>query len=137
MSTLPQAQTDRLVKALVVDDDPIVRRFISSVLGLSGFKVLEAPNAAQALIAFQASGTGVDLVITDVRMPGMNGCDLARMLIAERPSLPVLLVSGAHSESTASFPFLQKPFTAASLLDALQCMLPGRRLVAPGRQPRR
>ena len=51
-------------------------------------------------------------VITDIRMPGMNGCDLARMLLAERPSLAVLLVSGLHSGSTARSPFLQKPFTA-------------------------
>ncbi len=41
----------------------------------------------------------------------MKGCDLTRMLLAERPSLAVLLVSGLHSESTARSPFLQKPFT--------------------------
>ena len=126
MNQLLQAQTDRVGKALVVDDDPIVRRFISSVLGFEGFEVLEAPDAAQALIAFQAGGCEVDFVITDIRMPGMNGCDLARMLLAERPGLPVLLVAGAHSESTASLPFLQKPFTAARLLDALRWILAGR-----------
>jgi len=94
MGKLLQARTDRAGKALVVDDDPIVRTFICSVLGFSGIDVLEAPDAAQALIAFQAGGCEVDFVITDIWMPGMNGCDLARMLLAGRPSLAVLLVSG-------------------------------------------
>ena len=57
MNQLLQAQTDRVGKALVVDDDPIVRRFISSVLGFEGFEVLEAPDAAQALIAFQTGAS--------------------------------------------------------------------------------
>jgi two-component system, cell cycle response regulator CpdR len=120
MSTHPQEQTKRQCRALVVDDDPAVRRFISSVLRITGFDVLEAPDAAEALVAFQASGCAVDLVITDCRMPGMNGCELARMLLAARPSLRVLLVSGSHPESTASLHFLQKPFAPASLLDALR-----------------
>ena len=112
--------------ALVVDDDPIVRRFISAVLRMSGFQVLEAPDATQALVVFQAGGSAVDLVITDVQMPGMNGCDLARKLLAAQPNLPILLVSGSHSESPASLPFLQKPFTPARLLHALQGMLTDR-----------
>ena len=98
----------------------------SSVLRFSGFDVLEAPDAAQALLAFQASGSAVDLVITDFQMPGMNGCELAQMLLAARPSLPVLLVSGYHPESTASLPFLQKPFAPASLLAALHRILEDR-----------
>ena len=126
MSRLPQAETDRRGTALVVDDDPIVRRFISSVLALRGFEVLEAPDAAQALVAFQASGSAVDLVVTDFRMPGMNGCELARMLLVARPSLTVLLVSGSHPESAESLPFLQKPFAPAGLLDALRRILPDR-----------
>src|SRR5207302_10372185 len=66
MSVLTQAQTDR-GKALVVDDDPIVRRFISAVLRMSGFQVLEANDAIQALVVFQAGGSAVNLVITDVK----------------------------------------------------------------------
>ena len=113
--------------ALVVDDDPIVRRFISAVLRMGGFQVLEAPDATQALVVFQAGGFAVDLVITDVQMPGMNGCDLARKLLAARPNLPILLVSGSHSESPASLPLLQKPFRPSRLLDALRSTLAERR----------
>ena len=97
MSILTQAPTDRAGKVLVVDDDPIVRRFITAVLGGSGFEVIEAPDAEQALIAFESGGPAVD-VITDVKMPGMSGCELARMLVAAHPTLPILLVSGSHSE---------------------------------------
>ena len=117
----------------MIDDDPIVRRFISSVLGASGFEVLEATDAKQALVAFYAVGSAVDLVITDIRMPGIDGCELARMLLATDRTLPILLVSGSHSESAASFPFLQKPFTSALLLHALREMLASQR-VLPGRQ---
>ena len=105
----------------MVDDDPIVRTFICSVLGFSGIDVLEAPDAAQALIAFQ---TGASAWVSSSLKFGCRDERLrsARMLLAERPSLAVLLVSGLHSESTARSPFLQKPFTAARLLDALDWM---------------
>jgi len=125
MSTFTQAPTDRAGKALVVDDDPIVRRFIAAVLRGEGFEVVDAPDAEQALIAFEACGSIVDLVITDIKMPGMSGCELARLLLAAHPTLPILLVSGSYSESPASLPRLQKPFTPAGLLDALQCMRRG------------
>ena len=64
----------------------------------TGFEVIEAPDAEQALIAFESGGPAVDVVITDVKMPGMSGCELARMLVAVHPTLPILLVSGSHSE---------------------------------------
>jgi CheY-like chemotaxis protein len=89
--------------------------------------VIEAPDAEQALIAFEAGGPAVDLVITDVKMPGMSGCELARMVVAAHPTLPILLVSGSHSESPASLPLLQKPFTPSRLLDALRSTLAERR----------
>ncbi len=118
-----QALTDRAGKVLVVDDDPIVRGLITAVLGGTGFEVIEAPDAEQALIAFAAGGSAVDLVITDVKMPGMSGCELARMLLAAHPTLPILLVSGSRSESPTSLPLLQKPFTPSRLLDAIRWTL--------------
>jgi DNA-binding response OmpR family regulator len=127
MTTLTPAQTDRALKVLVVDDDPGVRGFISGILGRTGFEVIEAPDAEQALIAFEAGGSAVDLVVTDVKMPGMSGCDLARMLLAAHPTLPILLVSGSHSESPTSLPLLQKPFTPSRLLAALWWTLAERR----------
>ena len=114
-------------KILVVDDDPIVRRFMSVALSSRGFEVIEATNALEALLAFYAGGSAVDLVITDVQMLGISGYDLARMLIGASPSLPVLLVSGSKTESAAEFPFLQKPFTSPVLLEAVrQIMATGR-----------
>ena len=109
-----------------MDDDPMVRRFISTVLRMSGFEVLEAADAIEAMAVFQAGGSSVDLVITDVQMPEMNGYDLARMLLATHPNLPILLVSGADSEPPEPLPFLQKPFTPARLRDAVQEMLGAR-----------
>jgi CheY-like chemotaxis protein len=126
MSELQQSHADREGKALVVDDDPMVRRFISAVLRTSGFEVLEAADATEAMVVFQAGESSLDLVITDVEMPEMNGCELARMLLATHPHLPILLVSGAHSEPPEPFPFLQKPFTPDRLRDTLQKMLGAR-----------
>jgi len=121
MGKLLQARTDRAGKALVVDDDPIVRRFICSVLGFSGIDVLEAPDAAQALIAFQ---TGASAWVSSSLKFGCRDERLRSDANASRGASEPCGPAGLEldSGSTASLPFLQKPFTAARLLDALEWM---------------
>jgi len=65
----------------------------------------------------------VDLVITDVQMPEMNGATWPEYCSRRIQNLPILLVSGAQSEPPEPFPFLQKPFTPARLRDAVEKML--------------
>ena len=107
---------------LIVEDQPDVRRMSLSILRASGYRLLEAGNAEQAL-ALSASYSGnIDLLVTDVIMPGLNGRQLADRLVAERPGLKVLYISGytadviaLHGSLEPGMEYLPKPFGAAQL----------------------
>jgi two-component system cell cycle sensor histidine kinase/response regulator CckA len=107
---------------LIVEDQPDVRRMSLSILKASGYRLLEAGNAEQAL-ALSASYSGkIDLLVTDVIMPGLNGRQLADRLVAERPGLKVLYTSGytadviaLHGSLEPGMEYLPKPFGAAQL----------------------
>ena len=74
-----------------MDDDQYVRVTITRALAYEGYELLEAADGLQALALLQEERAGgVRLVITDIRMPGMNGDDLGRLLRELRPDLPVL-----------------------------------------------
>jgi signal transduction histidine kinase/ActR/RegA family two-component response regulator len=113
-------------RVLVVDDDPAVRRTVSSLLRRQQFETDEANSAEEALARLTESPTRFDLVVSDVRMPGMNGCDLALALRAMHPTLPVLLVSGFVDDlsvqeriRTAGFMLMGKPFDVPSFLSVV------------------
>jgi CheY-like chemotaxis protein len=100
---------------LLVDDEPLVRASTADMLAELGYAVVEAESSHEALALID--GRGVDLVITDHLMPGLSGTDLARILAAERPGLPVLIVSGyADLDGLPSdLPRLTKPFRQSDL----------------------
>ena len=105
---------------LVVDDDASVRSLVVKTLGRKGYRVLHAASAAEGLTIARAEGA-LDLLLTDARMPGMSGLDLAKTLAAERPGMRVVVMSG-FSEATldvsragASAVLIQKPFAPAEL----------------------
>src|SRR5213595_1351866 len=79
--------------ALVVDDEPLIRRLIRRALVTARIDVAEARDGLQALSAIEREQ--VDLVITDVRMPGLSGLGLLERLRATHASLPVVLMSGS------------------------------------------
>ena len=84
----------------------------SAVLIRRGYRVLEAQDGAEALRAIAGHQGALDMVLTDVVMPGMNGEVLANRLLAERPHLLVLFMSGYLREAQLhDYPFLPKPFT--------------------------
>jgi CheY-like chemotaxis protein len=107
---------------LVVEDEPVVRRL--AVLGLraQGYTVLEAADGVEALKIAERVALELDLVVSDVIMPGMSGPELLNRLAAMAPGAKRLLVSG-HAESTVlpagpidvGAAFLPKPFTPARL----------------------
>jgi PAS domain S-box-containing protein len=106
---------------LAVDDDPLVLANTVAMLEDLGHRVLAASSGREAL-GLLAAGQAVDLVVTDQAMPGMTGVQLANRLQAERPGLPVLLVSGyaeMSSEASNRFPRLSKPFDQATLAGAV------------------
>ena len=112
---------------LVVDDDPLVRRVVVRILAKHGLRVLEAGDAdeAQAIHGAQSANERIEVLITDLVMPGANGRTLARMLRARDPELLVLYISGYEADTFTDEPdaptgiFVAKPFTEARLLSAL------------------
>jgi CheY-like chemotaxis protein len=112
-------------KALLVDDEELVRLSTADMLMDLGYEVVEAASAEQAL-RLVGEGLRPELVVTDHLMPGMSGVDLARELRADRPDLPVLIVSGyADVDGIApGFPRLTKPFRSAELAASLAALVP-------------
>jgi len=116
-------------RILLVEDEFRVRRVMSEVLRLKGHVVLEAEHAEHALQVAREGGR-VDLLVTDVVLPGKNGRDLARELRRCRPGLKTLLISG-YGESVAllgthcnaNVRYLSKPFSVTSLLEAVEATL--------------
>ncbi len=108
---------------LLVEDEDAVRRFAGEVLRRHGYKVAAAENAQEAL-DIAARGEVIDLLLTDVIMPGMGGRALSEQLRASRPDLRVVFMSGYAGEAIVRHGilapgtiFVDKPFTAAGLLE--------------------
>jgi FixJ family two-component response regulator len=90
--------------------------------------VLDAEHAAAAMLLWASHASVIDVLLTDLRMPDVGGRELADALLAERPALPVVFMSGYAGEvaSVTNGPaqaFVEKPFTADSLLQALEAVL--------------
>jgi CheY-like chemotaxis protein len=101
---------------LLVEDNPQVREFAEGLLIDLGCKVMTAENADQALAHLESGG--IDLVLSDVVMPGMSGVELARHVLEDHPGVPVLLATGYSDELLkrgTEFAVLGKPFGAADL----------------------
>jgi PAS domain S-box-containing protein len=108
--------------ALLVEDEDSVRQLVRETLESRGYHLLEAANGKDALALAAAYPDPIHLVITDVVMPGLSGHELAQQLLAARPTLKVLYLSGYAQEAfstpaaaEAQKTFLQKPFTLQSL----------------------
>jgi CheY-like chemotaxis protein len=89
-----------LKKVLVVDDDPIVARSFDRVLSNKGYAVITAANGEEALNKIAAEE--YDVVYTDIRMPGMDGVEVARRIKSSRPWLPVVIVTGYGSDENVA-----------------------------------
>jgi two-component system cell cycle sensor histidine kinase/response regulator CckA len=105
---------------LLVEDEAGVRRFSKRILDKAGYRVLEAANGDDAEKLFARHADKIDLVVTDVIMPGCGGPELLSRLQVQVPALRVLYMSGYTEQSAAQragidrgLPFVQKPFTAA------------------------
>jgi len=117
---------------LVVEDEAALREVAGRILSGAGYRVLTAEGGAQALeLAARHEGT-IDLLVSDVVMPGMLGKELAERLVGVRPETRVLFMSGYAQPVLASqgtldpgVVLLEKPFTAADLLTAVRRRLDG------------
>ena len=124
------ARSDEAARArvLIVDDEPIVLSFVARLLEEAGYQVHAAPNGAEALQIATSEWREFDLVITDVRMPSLDGWELGRLLRERWPGLPILYVSGYDVGGTTprASAFLRKPFDPAELLRQVAGLLEGR-----------
>jgi DNA-binding NtrC family response regulator len=114
---------------LVVDDEASVRFMVRSVLEKKGFRVVESYDGRHAwslLTAGPLSCEGVDMVVTDLRMPGLDGLALTERLLAECPGIRIVLMSGyseveaTNIESNGRWIFISKPFRAQGLISAIE-----------------
>ena len=128
------AESDRMVRGsgtvLVAEDEEGVRRLIRKILEEQGYSVLDARHGKDAVLMAAAARRPIDLLVTDVVMPEMNGPELVEALAGRYPDLKVLYISGYTNEEvvrrgvTATDPaFVQKPFTAADLMRKVRELL--------------
>ena len=126
------AETETL---LVVENEAAIKSLVQMALERHGYAVLTAESGSEALRLAAAHHGPIDLLITDVVMPDLRGPDLAKRLVAQRPGLTTLFMSGymddTLEEDTTSLPvpvdFIHKPFLPSALVAKVREMLDRRR----------
>jgi two-component system cell cycle sensor histidine kinase/response regulator CckA len=125
---VPGREPKRVV--LVVDDEQGLRDLVCRTLRDEGYSTLEAAHGAEALEVIETAPEPVDLVVTDVVMPGMDGRELGRRLSQRWPDLPILYISAyevndifRRGSPRQSAPFLQKPFPMEGLLSTVRGLI--------------
>jgi two-component system, sensor histidine kinase and response regulator len=109
---------------LVVDDEPVIRELVAMFLEDEGYTVRQACDGLEALR--EVDTDEVDLVLSDVKMPRLDGVTLARRLAAREPSVPIVLMSAVAPQGMpAEVPFLRKPFALDHLIAVIAAALPG------------
>ncbi len=115
---------------LLVDDEVHVSSILAEVLGEHGYQVLSANSGDQALTLLASRASEIDLVVTDLKMPGLSGLELARRIRSVAPGMRVVLISGHSDENleqererTAASAFLAKPFTSQALTKTIRDVL--------------
>lgn len=123
----PSQDASAAPAVLVVDDIPAIRLFVRCVLEEAGFSVREAADGLEAL-SILTPQTDIDIVVTDLRMPRMDGWELGRKLASRSPRIPVLFISAfdAHSSVDLPGPVLAKPFMPEILISTIKELLLGR-----------
>jgi CheY-like chemotaxis protein len=114
----------------VVEDEVLVRLVIAEYLRECGYKVYEAVNAGEALEMLQSSGVAIDVVFSDVQMPGeMDGFGLARWVRANKPGVQVILTSGVERSADIAAtlceagPLLEKPYPPQDVVDRIKQLI--------------
>lgn len=115
--------------SIVVDDEPSVRRYISTILQRQHFRTIEAEDGAHGFELVREFGNDIDLIVSDMEMPGVDGLTLARSVKASHPTVGVVLISGRALPDDI-FGFVQKPFPPAALLEAVARVMEPKPVVA-------
>jgi DNA-binding NtrC family response regulator len=114
---------------LIVDDEESVRLLLSTLLGRDSYQVLLAHDGQHALEVSRKHAGEINAVVTDYKMPRLDGLQLAKTLASERPGIRVMIMSGRMSNPEAvqrsGFPMLPKPFTISGFMASLKQCLEG------------
>ena len=116
---------------LLAEDEALIALSLADLLEAEGYHVHLAPDGMTALAAARSLGAALDVLLTDLNMPGMSGEDLIQALRAERPSLPVVVLTGApprggveelrrHGGGNGPLALLHKPVANSDLIAALR-----------------
>ena len=126
----PHPVSARPITVLVAEDEDLLRRLVSRLLGDQGYRILEARNGGEALHLAHLALPHLRLVVADVVMPGMDGWELGRRLAVDCPSVPVLYMSAYPSAdifhrggSNPTVPFLEKPFSTEVFVKTVRDLL--------------
>ncbi len=121
-NTMPEATLETI---LLVEDEPAVRQLFAQALTRAGYAVYEARNGQEAMKLFDQHGEGIDMLLTDMRMPYMGGAELAHHLRGRRRSLKLLCISGypGNLDAELAIDFLAKPFSREDLLKKVREVL--------------
>ena len=130
MSTDPNVASSSQGALLVVEDEELVRSYVTMVLESGGHEVLQAKDGLMAVSMFEAALDRVAVVILDLTLPRLKGLEVAARIRALRPMMPIILMSGSHDPAlpaemtqTAPTTFLAKPFRPDALLAKVRQML--------------
>jgi len=132
-ASLPGGEGERKETVLLVEDEISVRNLVSHILRSSGFEVLEAADGEEGLAIFHAHSQAIEMVVTDVVMPKLNGLEMARHILSRKPDARILFLSGYSDDPMPSMKmphencaFLHKPFTVANLLQKIGEAIPSK-----------
>lgn len=106
---------------LVVDDEEVVRGMVVRLLGQAGYAVIEARDGLSALESLRVETP--DLVLTDIRMPGISGLGLLKVIRDRFPGVPCIAMSGTAEDVAEFDAFIQKPFDVHHLLRTVKTIL--------------
>ncbi len=108
---------------LIAEDEAPLRNLMCRLLAGEGYEVLCAEDAEEALRLEEEHEGAIDLLLTDIRMPGRSGIELYEELDRRRGGIPVLFISGYSQGRSFELPFLAKPFTPGALLKKVRQVL--------------
>jgi CheY-like chemotaxis protein len=124
-NTFASSLSDTPATVLVVDDDIRLLDVTAAMLHAEGYRVLKAAGPQEALRVFEQTPTEIDLLLSDVRMPGMTGPELGTRLRCVRPDLPVIFMTGDPDRIAALGKVLEKPFSMYDLCVRVAAALGG------------
>ena len=108
---------------LIAEDEVLIRNIVRTALEQEGYFVLAACDGEEALTISRAYGGRIHMLVSDIKMPRIDGLELRKQILAERPDIKILFMSGLTDSQIERTPLLKKPFVVSLLLDATRQLI--------------